>query len=126
MLAAETEKCPERNAQSHTPLHSGSDAHEIQRQQQVGANRKYEAVMKEKNDRATSGASVPWQQQLRQQQAQRQCLQQEQQALRNGSGLPHGKKTYKHLFTQVYAYDNLLLAFKKARKRKTKKHTQNY
>jgi retron-type reverse transcriptase len=121
MLAAETEEYLGCNAQSHTPLHSAENSHEIQRQQQVGASRKCEAVVQTENEVATVRPPVPQQQVERQQQAQRQRQQQERQPLRNGTGSPKGKKTYRHLFEQLYSYDNLLLAFQKARKRKTKK-----
>lgn len=115
------EKALGYNAQSHTPLHSGSNAHKIQRQQQVGASRKYEAAV-QINEGATSFRSCCAEQQVeRQQQAERELQQQAQQPFWNGSGFYLKRKTYKHLFERVCDYDNLLLAFMKARKRKTKK-----
>ena len=107
------------NAQSHTPLHSASlpAGHEIQQGQQVGASMNPEPAV-QISEGATVWPSCPQRQQLRQQQAERQCEQQAVKPLRNVSGK---RKTYKHLFEQLCDYDNLLLAFIKARKRKTKK-----
>jgi retron-type reverse transcriptase len=124
MLAAETKKCPRDKLWSHTPLHSASvyAGHKIQQRQQVEEARKFEAVMQPENEAATScRPPVSQLQQLRQQQAERQRQQQERQPARNDSGLPLGKKTYKSLFPALCEYNNLMLAFIKARKHKTKK-----
>jgi len=112
------------NAQSHTPVHSGRNAHEIQQQHLVGLFRKSEAAV-QINERVTTG-SCRSQQQLvqRQQQAKRQ-LQQQEQSSWNDFGVPQGvniqKKTFKNIFPIFCSYENLLTAFIKARKRKTKK-----
>ena len=130
MMPAAIGKCPERKVRSHTPLHSASFAgHEIQRRHTVGASRTREALVESDNEGATVRAPLP-RQQLRQQRAQRQRQQQAVKPLRNDSEqLNDGisMQTYRHLFEKVCEYDNLHLAFIKARKRKSKKgYVQNF
>lgn len=116
--------CPERKAQSHTPLHSASNGHEIQQQHQVSASPTSEAAVEVLNEGATILAACPQEQEVeRQQPPQRQCEQQAVKPLRNDSPAQgfSNRKTYRNLFPKLCEYDNLLLAFIKARKRKTTK-----
>jgi retron-type reverse transcriptase len=116
------EQALRQTAQSHTPLHSASNGHEIQRQHQVGASMNREAAVQIGNEGATVRPCRSQEQQVeRRQPAERQLQQQAQQPFWNDSGLPQGFKTYRHLFGKLCEYGNLELAFEKARKRKTKK-----
>lgn len=95
--------------------------HEIQPQQAVGESRTIEAVVKE-NERATVKSCCSQEQELEwQQQAECQLQLQRQQPLRNDFRFNPRRKTFKSLFPILCDSQNLMLAFKKARKRKTKK-----
>ncbi|RPJ56093.1 MAG: hypothetical protein EHM12_10920 [Dehalococcoidia bacterium] len=103
----------------------GNAGHEIQQQHQVSASRNSEVAVKQLSGEATVGPAGSWQQQLQQQQPTQRQRQQQQQPSRNDSGTSLNfnthKKTYRNLFNQLCTYDNLLLAYTKARKRKSAK-----
>lgn len=97
-----------------------SFSHEVQPQQLVGASRKIEVVVEE-NEKATIGSCGSQEQLQRQQQAECQLQLQQRLALRNDLRFNPKRKTFKSIFNHLCEYDNLLLAFKNAKKRKSKK-----
>jgi len=112
--------------QSHTPVHSaGFSGREIQRRHIVSGSRNCEAAVMEIGGRATVWPLGPQERQLqRQQPPQRQREQQAQKPFRNDSGFSQPgdeMQTFTNLFPALCEYDNLLLAFQKASKGKSKK-----
>lgn len=114
------------NNQSHTSLHSAAlGSHEIQQQQIVSTSRNTETVVIRLSEGATVAACSQVQRLQRQQPSQRQCQQPAEQPFRNDFGyFLYGDRmqTYNNLFPDLCSYENLSLAFTKAKKGKSKKN----